>query len=194
MKYYRLASFAPWVPEMGDHWTIDVPIELPELFQWDGKRVRRWNPKLIAVYSEAPYPIDFALATYREYAVFSRRLRRFFEDRFPDLIQFLPFRLQRDDGSQPMRGYSFGNFLKVIDCIDKQHTMVEDDDWTPTDDGIYMTRGPLYLHRPAIEDAVCFLVQGTCGYVIVRGDVHEELERRRFIGCRFEEVRVWPDS
>jgi hypothetical protein len=190
LKYYRWQGIAPRLPNGDCCWTIDFPLDYFRPLPDSGRRVTKWNPKLIGVYPEAPATVDFCDGGTRIYPIFSLRLRRFFESQYPKVIQFLPFRLERDDGKFPMTGYALGNYLKVIECVDRRRTKVAENDWTPMDSGAYRIRGPVILNGSAIRGAVCFRVRGYPGCIVVDSSLHERLEQGGFVGCRFEELQV----
>jgi len=190
MKYYSLESHALRRPNGQYCWMIDIPLTLHALSGADGKRVATWNPKLIAVYPEGPVDFDFGHAGTMRYPIFSSRLRAFFERNCPRMIQFLPIRLERDDGTLPMDGYSLGKFLHVVECIDRKRTRVDNNDWTPSETGEYQICGPVCLRQSGIGDAVCFHVKGASDDVICRDDLRLAIEREKFKGFKFETVKI----
>src|SRR5947209_6988856 len=99
MKYYE------WLGELDA-----VEVRFPDLqFNgfWivEGKPVIGWNEYLIAVYLCHETPVfDFGLAV-PPWPLFSPRMRKFMETNVPGLIQFLPFRFQRPNGSGQTADY-----------------------------------------------------------------------------------------
>lgn len=190
MTHYQLEAYAPRLADGSCCWMIDLPLTFPALARRDGKRIKRWNSNIIAVYPEAPAEFDYGEVGVSLYPIFSSRLRAFFDASCPGLIHFLSIRLERDDGAFPLRGYCLGKFLTLIDCIDRTRTKVDNGDWTPSSSGDFNVCGPVVLRKSRIQDARCFVVRGASQYIVIREDLRRDLEAEDFKGLSFEDLRI----
>ena len=158
----------------------------------EGQPVSDWQDSLTATYVwDDDLAFNFGLAR-NAWPVFSPELRSFFEDHKPGLIQFLPFQLQKPDGSSRVSGYSVGQILRLVDCLDRNRTQVEDD-WEPVNSwGDFATLRPIVLSQPLIGDEVLFRIKGMCGSILIREDLKDLMENKAFKGQRFDFVECTP--
>jgi len=178
MNYYQ------WLGQLS---TISFPED--DFNGWwmvEGTEVEGWDERLIAVYpaDEAPN-FDFTEAM-NSWPVFSSKMRGFLAKEAPGMIQFLPFRLQREDGTAEVLGFCVGQVLRVIDCLDRNRTKVAND-WKPINEfGDYDTRGPLVLDRNLIGKERLFRIRGDCLHIVIREDLRDAIEGAGFAGHRFD--------
>jgi hypothetical protein len=180
MKYYE------WLGEVDA-----VEIRFPDrqfngFFMVEGQPVIGWNEYLIAVYLCAEIPVfDFGLAV-PAWPIFSPRMRTFVESIAPRLIQFLPFRFQRPDGTGQVADYCVGQILKLVDCLDRAKTKVRNN-WQPINDwGDFATYRPLVVSRVLIGEERLFRIKGKCGSIVIREDLKDAIENAGFKGQRFD--------
>jgi len=180
MKYYE------WLGELDA-----VEVRFPDLqfngfWMVEGQPVIGWNEYLIAVYLCPNTPVfDFGLAG-PAWPVFSPRMRRLMEGLAPGLIQFLPFRFQRPDGTGQITGYCVGQILNLVDCLDRVKTKVRKS-WDPINDfGDFDTYRPLVVSRSLIGDERLFRIKGKCGSIVIREDLKKAIEDGGFKGQRFD--------
>jgi hypothetical protein len=113
-------------------------------------------------------------------------MRQLMEEIVPDVIQFLPFRFQRPDGSGQVVGYCVGQILSLIDCLDRAKTKVRKN-WEPINAfGDFSTYRPLILSRALIGDGRLFRINGDCGTIVIREDLKDAIEREGFKHQRFD--------
>jgi hypothetical protein len=180
MNYYE------WLGELDS-----VEIRFPDL-QFNGfwmvesTPVIGWNEYLIAVYLCPEQPIfEFGLAN-AGWPLFSPGMRHLMEDVLPGVIQFLPFRFQRLDGTGQVAGYCVGQILRRVDCLDRNRTKVRNN-WRPVNDsGDFGTYAPLVLSRSLIGQEKLFRIAGSCGTIVIREDVKRAIEDAGFTGQRFD--------
>ena len=131
---------------------------------------------MIAVYlCENPPVFDFGL-TCNGWPVFSPRMQSLIEDKAPGLVEFLPFRFQRPDGTGQVTGYCVGQILKLVDCLDRSRTKVRDN-WEPLNSwGDFGTLRPFFLTRSLIGNEMLFRIKGKCGSIIIREDLKSIIE------------------
>jgi len=152
----------------------------------EGTPVIGWSEYLIAVYFCPDPPVfDFGLAD-NAWPVFSPQMRRLMEAIAPGLIQFLPFRFQRPDGTGQVTSYCVGQLLRRVDCLDRTRTKVRNN-WQPVnswgDLGIYR---PIVVSRRLIGEERLFRIQGKCGSIVIREDIKDAIENAGFKGHRFD--------
>jgi hypothetical protein len=104
----------------------------------------------------------------------------------PGLIQFLPFRFQRPDGTGQVADYCVGQILNLLDCLDRARTKVRKN-WEPINDiGDFDTYRPLVLSRSLIGDERLFRIKGNCRSIVIREDLKDAIENAGFEGERFD--------
>jgi hypothetical protein len=152
----------------------------------EGHPVTGWQETLIANYSSAEVlSSNFGLAR-NSWPVASLPMRVFFETHFPGLMQFLPFRLQRPDGSGEVRGFSVCQVLKSVPCLDRSRTKVSDK-WEPINEfGDFDLRGPAVLDRALIGDERLFRIKGESTLIVIREDLKAAMESVGFKEQRFD--------
>jgi len=178
MNYYQ------WLGQLA---TVSFPDD--DFNGWwmvEGTEVHGWDERLIAVYpAEDPPTFDFTEAM-NGWPVFSRELRDFLTGKARGVLQFLPFRLQREDGTGEVLGFSVGQVLRVIECLDRSRTKVANA-WQPINPlGDYGTRGPLVLNRRLIGDQRIFRIKGDCLHIVIREDLRDGIDAAGFTGHRFD--------
>lgn len=154
----------------------------------EGRPVEGWNDKITAAYTTPSPPVfDFGLAD-NAWPIFSFRMCDFLENAIPDVIQFLPFRLQRPNGMGRIASYSVGQVLKCVDCLDRKRTQVREN-WQPINEfGDFGTRHPIVLSRQLIGDGKLFRVIGNCGPIVVSDEIKKAIEKSGFREQRFDAV------
>lgn len=182
----RLMSYYEWLGELDS-----VEIGFPDrqfngFWMVEGRPVIGWNEYMIAVYLCPETPVfEFGLSV-DAWPVFSPRMRRLMEQVAPDLVQFLPFRFQRPDGTGQVVGYCVGQLLRLVDCLDRRRTKVRDD-WKPINDsGDFAVYRPFVLSRALIGQEKLFRLKGMCGTIVIREDLRKAIEAAGFKDQRFD--------
>jgi hypothetical protein len=156
---------------------------------WDGKLVGTYNPARAGLKSPTPQ-FHYGMAL-NSWPIFSPMFREFLEQTTPGLIQFLPFQLQASKKARgPQISYFVGQFLRLIDCLDRERTPVANN-WEPINEyGDFDTRWPLVLSRKLIVDERLFRIRGDCGHIIIREDLKRAIENNGFTNQRFDSIEV----
>ena len=180
MNYYE------WLGELDS-----VEIRFPDLqfngfSMVEGIPVIGWTEYLIAVYLCAEAPVfAFGMAD-TAWPVFSPGMRALMERLVPGVVQFLPFRFQRPDGSGQVVGYSVGQILKLVDCLDRSRTKVRKN-WEPINErGDFDTLPPLVLKQSLIGAERLFRIKGDCRTIVIREDLKRSIEDAGFASQRFD--------
>ena len=180
MKYYE------WLGDLDS-----VEIRFPDrqfngFFMTEGKPVIGWNEYLIAVYL-CPDPPQFGFGmACNAWPVFSPGMRKLMEDLAPGLIQFLPFRFQRPDGTGQITDYCVGQLLKRVDSLDRTQTKVRNN-WEPINAwGDFGVFPPIVLRRSLIGEEKLFRIQGKCITMVIREDLKTAIENAGFKSQRFD--------
>lgn len=182
MNYYE------WLGEL-DSAEINFPdLEFNGFWMVEGKPVIGWTDYMIAVYMCAATPrFEFGMAL-NSWPIFSPAMQALMERLTPGVIQFLPFRFQRLNGKDQVAGYCVGQILRVVDCLDRHRTQV-DNNWQPINSyGDFGVLRPFVLSRSLIGDEKLFRIQGNCGRIVIREDVRHAIESAGFGGQRFDPV------
>ncbi len=182
MKYYE------WLGNL-DSVEIRFPTsEYNGFWMVEGKPVIGWHEYLIAVYLCPDTPVfDFGLAR-NAWPICSPQMRRLLEEKARELIEFLPFRFQRLDGSGQVTGYSVTQILRLVDCLDRSRTKVRNN-WEPINKyGDFATYWPVdvVLDRSLIAQKTVFRVKGHCGSIVIREDLKNAIEDAGFKEQRFD--------
>jgi hypothetical protein len=179
-------NYFEWWGELDSIEIIFPDRQFNGFFMVEANPVIGWNEYLIAVYlSEHTPRFDFGIAR-NSWPVASPLMRTFLEAQLPGLVQYLPFRFQRFDGSAQVTGYHVCQFLEHVDCIDRTKTKVRKD-WEPINSyGDFATLQPLVLDKRLIGDARLFRIKGCCGTIVIREDLKSLIERAGFKGQRFD--------
>jgi hypothetical protein len=170
MKYYE------WLGEL-DAVEIRFPdFQFNGFWMLEGKPVIGWNEYLIAVYLCTETPIfNFGLAV-PPWPMFSPQMRSLMENIASDLIQFLPFRFQRPDGTGQVTGYCVGQLLRLVDCLDRDRTKVRNN-WEPINErGDFGTYRPIVLSRSLIGEESLFRIKGMCRSIVICEDLKKAIE------------------
>ena len=156
----------------------------------EGSPVVGWAEFIIAVYLCDDIPrFDFGIAR-NGWPIFSERMRDFLNGQCPGLVQFLPFRLQRPDGSAQTGRYSVGQVLRLVDCLDKERTKIRES-WAPINEfGDFAVLRPLVLSSKIIGDHQLFRIKGHSGSVVIREDLKDAIEAAGFGLQRFDDIEV----
>jgi len=187
MKYYR------WLGEITgvEFPTLDYKerwwmVECSPVDDWDGQMTGTYAPKRVGLKSREPQ-FNFGIAL-NSWPIFSSELKDFLERQAPDHIQFLPFPL-RVGRWRPriLTGYYVGQFLRLVECLDRKRTAVRDNCWEPVNkSGDFDIRSPVVLDTAAIGDEKLFRVFGYRLYTVIREDLKDAIERHGFAPQRFD--------
>lgn len=152
----------------------------------EGSPVIGWNEYMIAVYLCPDTPVfHFGLAV-DAWPVFSPGMRSLMETLVPGLIQFLPFRFQRPDGTGQVTGYCVGQILRLVDCLDRSRTKVRNN-WEPINNlGDFGTLRPIVLSHSLMGNEMLFRIKGMCGSIVIREDLKNAIEDAGFKDQRFD--------
>ena len=194
MKYYEWSQNMRGEPDGRETWFIDLPY-MDELGVEDVAPIEDWDERLIGTYPPGDCPRRDFPVTANDWPLYSPRLRDLMEDLASGLIRYLPIRLQTPEGEGETREDCVVQYLRRVECIDRERTEVKDGKWEPINCiGDFATRGPLCLVREKIENERLFRIQGDGLSVVIRQDLKEAIEEAGMTGCEFDELRVWPEE
>lgn len=185
MEYYSFGGGTTFTPQ-GELFLLNWP-----LLTWNGvyffstQPLTDWDSSLNVTYPSTAFVEVDCLAG--QLLVVSRRLREFLERETPGVIQFLPLRLRRADGADPVEGYYLAHVLVAVDCLDRERTTVRDAKWKMNRDGWYDIVHGITLDRRLMGDHRLFRVAGCPAMLIVREDLRRAMEQEQFTGCAFED-------
>jgi hypothetical protein len=186
MRYYE------WLGEI-DAGAIRFPDrQFNGFWMVEGRPVIGWNEYMIAVYLCSEVPVFDYGRSCDSWPVFSPRMRKVMEEYAPGLIQFLPFRFQRPDGSGQVTGYCVGQILRLIDCFDRTRTKVRKN-WDPINAfGDFDTYWPsdVVLSSTPIGEERLFRVRGNSDSIVIREDLKTAIQRTGFEGQRFDPLEI----
>lgn len=184
MRYYE------WLGELDA-----IEVNFPErnyndYWMVEGCPVVGWDKSLTAIYNTHTPPVfHFGLAS-NAWPVFSDKLRSFFEQRYPGVIQFLPFVMRNSNGNKNESNYFVGQLLRLIDCLDRERTKVRANWKSINEWGDFGTYHPIVLSQQLIGSEFLFRVKGKCITIVIREDVVEEMGIAGFNGQRFDLLDV----
>jgi len=187
----RIYQLLPAFPggARGRPWFVDFPTPNIPLTQQigDGRRFLDWVPRNErGVCPEGEdHAVDYMLAL-NGWPLFSHRLRTAIEKAFPDAIQFLPFSYGPLSESFNNMSFAIGKLLYLIDAIDRMHTPVDNNDWTPRANGTFRCQYPMHLKAEIAGAYPVFYVVGSPVQIYVRDDLHMLLTGGGFTGVRFD--------
>jgi hypothetical protein len=130
---------------------------------------------------------DFMLAE-NGWPLFSDKLRSLIEYSFPNLIQFLPFTYA--SLNTPIKRMYIGQLLTLVDALDREHTKVDDDDWTPRANGTFRVQHPIVLKYRVVCEFPIMHVLGNPRPIYVRDDLKTLIEETNCSGVRFKSVML----
>ena len=189
MKFYEFVPQSIYL-STGDPWLIKIDIwEVNGVWLGDVDRVEGWDEKAVATYPGSEFMhLDFQMA---HHPIFSSGFRAFFEERHLP-VQFLPIRLQREDGTSEVKGYSVAQILEAVECLDQERTVVRDGKWKKRRNGNYDLPylNDLWLDLCKIEVHRLFRIDGCSIKLVIREDLKCEIEASGFTGCCFQEMNV----
>jgi hypothetical protein len=108
----------------------------------------------------------------------------------PGVVQFLPFRLRKKDTFEEVTGYSVGQILSFVDCLDRKRTVVRNN-WEPVNEfGDFAIRWPAVLNVALIGDERLFRIRGYSVCIVVRRDLKDTIEKSGFAGQRFDPLTL----
>lgn len=179
-------------------WYLEIALERQN--DWDlrrGQYVEGWNPDTSAFYDDEVEPTDFPV-TSDDIPVYSPRLMALMDQEGVEDIQFLPLRVKHRHGAQEVFDYHIANYLKVIDCLNRQKSNFQV--WTE-DNLLFWQKRPWMLgtfrdvQRPILDvtrigRVPVFRLWGWEVMVVIRGDIKQAIEDAGITGCRFTEVEL----
>jgi len=160
-------------------------VECSPVDDWDGQVTGTYTPKRVGLKSREPQ-FNFGLAL-NSWPIFSTELKEFLEREAGGHIQFLPFQLRVGRWRpRKMTGYFVGQFLRLVDCLDRKLTAVRDN-WQPVNDyGDFGIRHPAVLSTAAIGGENLFRVLGYRVCIVIREDLKDAIEKHGFAPQRFD--------
>jgi hypothetical protein len=197
MRYFRWPQYGgdDNVPSL----VWDLSIQLSNISEWElmaGKYIERWDTNTIAYYNEEVEYTDFPFTGLLP--VYSTKLKSLMENLGIKDIQYLPLKIKRRDGAKEVDGYYIANYLKVVDCLDREQS--EYQIWTK-DNLLFWEKRPNMLGTfrditkavidvNKISNVPIFRLWGLKMMVIIRGDIKQALEEAGITGCIFREIEV----
>ncbi len=143
-----------------------------------GQPISDWDSREIAIYEEPFVERDFApsLGLSASVPIISARVKKLFEEKFSDGLQFLPLRLQKDDGTGEVLGYYGLNVLRVCDCVSIPHSG-------------NMLPFEIVLAKERMPDMDMFAVKHLAECVVT-DEVVRAVKTARFTGFAFEPIKT----
>jgi hypothetical protein len=186
MDYFQLNtmpnsdSSANWTLELPNNYLPNWPLMVP-------RRIRNWNEKIFAHYAhEAPYT-DYPCVR-GDWNICSPRLQEVFEKYAPDCIQFLPIRIRSTNGKGIVDGYAIANLLSVRDCLDREHSIADHNDWDPFNELGDIDLECTMLSKQRISDTRVFRVIGNSKLFVICQDVIDVIIQNGLTGCYFTKI------
>lgn len=130
---------------------------------------------------------DFMLAE-NGWPLFSESLRLLIEGSFPNAVQFLPFAYS--SRTPPVRRMFIGQVLALVDGLNREHTKVDNDDWTPRANGTFRVQYPMVLNPRVVCGFPIMHILGNPRPIYVRDDVKRLIEQSNCSGMRFKSVML----
>lgn len=113
-------------------------------------------------------------------------MRSFLEKEAAGLVQYLPFRLRRPDGTGNVQGYFVGQILRLVDCLDRERTEVRLN-WEPVNEfGDFDTYRPLVIKESMLGNERLFRLKGASRTIVMREDLKDAMAIAGFAGHRFD--------
>jgi hypothetical protein len=199
MKFFRWSQFGG-ADEIQPISVWYLSIKLEKIREWDlmaGKHISNWDTNTIAIYDEELEYTDYPF-TSDSLPVYSSRLKSLMEELGIEGIQYLPLKIGRRDGVINVNGYHIANYLRVIDCLDRERSVYQV--WTkenllfwekrPYMLGTFRDVKKAVINSEKIGNVPIFRLWGWELMVIVREDVKQAVEEAGIIGCVFREIEV----
>ena len=148
-----------------------------------GRPISNWDSREIAVYEQPFVDRDFAPSLgLLSMPIISSRVKELFHSMFLDALQFLPFRLQMDDGTGEVLGYYGLNVLTVRDCVSTEYS-------GSVMKAQMVLSSQMVLSRERLKDDDIVFVTRMMDYVVT-AKVMQAVNTARFTGFAFEPVKV----
>ncbi len=152
----------------------------------NGRAIEKWNSAVIA---SAPDKVDCVcdfMLSLNGWPIFGPKLQNIISHHFPNSVQFLlfnaPFHIENKAGGK----LAVGQILRSTDGIDREHSKVDNDDWTPRENGTYRLQYPVHLRYDSISGEAIFRTLFNSGPIYVRDDFRAICEREQVSGMRFD--------
>lgn len=149
----------------------------------NGDRLFDWTPMI----GECPEGIDRSrdyMLSINGFPLFSKRFQQMIQTNFPESMQFLPVSF----GSSVFQNNEtfIGQILYSIDALDREHSKVDFDDWTPNDNGTYGLQYPIHLKREIALKYPIFRIPENPVHIFVRHDLRDLILHNKLTGIRFD--------
>lgn len=179
--------------ENGDPCAIELPPDYghSEAF-WKHLPINDWNPKSVAYYSGEELPEFDCHSADVNKVVVSDEFARFVMKQAPNAMQYLPMRLQNCWGAGEILGFGIAHVIRVVDCIDRERTELDDEDegWNREPYGSFRICGELVLSESKIGDESLFLVDGYTVVLCMREDLAMAIGHQFPRGSFLKEMQV----
>jgi hypothetical protein len=184
-----VAELLPAFPldDKSDPWFVDFVIDDDSKWAGEsftsGESIEDWEGLIGTCPDGPPCFVDFMLSL-NGWPLFSKRFSKLITDHFPGSVQFLPITVQtktfvNDD-------FAIGVILNLVDAVDRSHTKVDNDDWTPRLNGTYRVQYPIHLKLPNALRFPVFRVPESPIEIFIRNDFCEMIEEHKITGVRFD--------
>ena len=201
MKYFRLTQNGFPTLDSGNYPGFYLRIEFGNSYkEWElmiGQVIRNWNPSTCAYFEKEADHVDFPF-TENDIHVYSPKFKHLMQKLIRYEIQFLPLQIVFRPTKMSIGKYYLANYLKVIDCIDRENSKYEL--WTKENLlfwekreyllGSFSYIDHLVLDSKKITDAKIFRPWGWKMAVIVREDLKDEIENAKITGCIFSSLEI----
>lgn len=149
----------------------------------NGNWLFNWKP-MIGECPEGPDRSRDYMLSLNGFPLFSQKFRALMEAKFPESMQFLPVSY----GSSMFQNHDtfIGQILHSVSALDRQHSKVDFDDWTPRDNGTYGLQYPFHLKRDIASNYPIFRIPEDPVHIFVRQDLRELIEQHKLTGFRFD--------
>lgn len=183
----RIARLLPDFPlkETNCPWFIDFGIE----HEWAtenftcGNRILNWHGLEGTCSDGLDLSLDFMLSL-NGWPLFSKKFQDLLDNHFPGSVQFLPVSF----GSHFFRNNdtAIGQILHLVDAVDRNHTNVDNDDWTPRPNGTYRVHYPIHLRKSEALKFPIFRVPEAPVGIYIRNDLFELIQENQITGARLD--------
>jgi len=187
MRYFRMGHAEE---DEKRRWVLSHPPSVANRFDFCAcDLVEEWNSSVFFTYTEDGPHVDFPRVTGSRHAM-SARLQELVAQTAPCHVQFLPFRIRSSVGTGEVNGYALANYLRRIDCLDRERCRTDNDCWEAFNLYGDIPLVETVIKQSRIGDAKVFRVVGDSELVVVRGDLKTAIEKAGMTGLSFDEVAL----
>jgi hypothetical protein len=160
----------------------------------DGTHLQEGFPGNVAYHMHPDFPNDLVLVdnmlNLDKILVTSTRLKQAIESRGAPNIEYLPLAITDHKGRQASKDYFVLHPVDPVDCIDREHSVFEEDMILPGDIESFKRLVIDETRVPA--DRQLFRLRGFWDITLVRRDLAEALDQEKFTGLTWQRIQDYP--